>query len=71
MIFFFIIFSNFSRKLEDFLYELYAEIMETKSRYEYQDEFIFDLYEDNLSKIFNKHVIERRKKYYEENKVQF
>lgn len=66
-----IIFSNLPRKLEDFLYELHAEIMVTKSRYEYQDEFIFDLYKDELSSIFNNQVVERGKRYYRENKVEF
>jgi len=66
-----IIFDNLPRKLENFLYELHAEIMGTRSRYEYQDEIIFDLYHDNLNKIFSKKIIERGEIYYKEGKVKF
>lgn len=64
-----IIFNNLPRKLDDFLYELHAELMETKSRYEYQDIFIFDLYNDDLNKLFSKKIVERGEKYYKEGKV--
>ena len=68
---FILIFNILPKKLDDFLYELQAEIMDTKSRYEYQDTFLFDLYNDNLNKIFNDKVIERGEKYYKDNKVCF
>ena len=59
------------KKLDNFLYELHAEIMDTKSRYEYQDALLFDLYEEDLGKIFHNKIIERGKKYYKEEKVKF
>lgn len=68
---FIIIFNNLPKKLGDFLYELHAEIMNTKSRYEYQDAFIFDLYKDDLNKVFNKKIIERGNIYYKEKKIEF
>lgn len=68
---FVLIFNNLSRKLEDFLYELHAEIMNTRSKYDYHDFFTFDLYNDNLNELFNKKIIERANKYYKEEKVKF
>ena len=65
------IFENLPKKLEEFLYELHADIMETRTKYEYHDEFDFDLYEGDLTTIFNDKTIERGKKYYKENKVKF
>lgn len=68
---FVIIFDNLPRKLDNFLYELHAELMETRSRYEYQDSFTFDLFKDDFKKIFNKKIIERGESYYKEGKVKF
>jgi len=66
-----IIFNHLPKKLDNFLYELHAELMETRSRYEYQDTFIFDLYNDDLKKLFSKKIIERGEKYYKEGQVKF
>ena len=65
------IFDNLPRKLEDFLYELHAEVMHTKSKYEYRDIITFDLYQDDLSKIFDKKIIENTEKYHKQSKVKF
>lgn len=65
------IFNELPRKLDNFLYEVHAELMNTKTKYEYHDLFIFDLYNDNLNKLFSKNIIERGNKYYKEEKVKF
>lgn len=68
---FIIIFNHLPRRLTEFLEELHAEIMHTKSIYEYQDNLNFDLFNDDLENIFNKTIIKRGKEYYKENKVTF
>ena len=65
------IFDNLPRKLEDFLFELHAELMDTKSKYEYRDSIIFDLYKDDLSKIFDKKIIEKENKNNKKEQVKF
>lgn len=65
------LFNYLPRRLEEFLIELHAEIMNTKSNYLYNNEIYFDLYNDDLTNIFNKKILERGYKYYEENKVTF
>lgn len=66
-----IIFKSLPYSLEYFLYQLHAEIMGTKSRYEYHDCFNFDLYKDDLKKIFDDRVIKNGKKFYKYNCVEF
>lgn len=66
-----IIFNALPNRLDYFLYELHAEIMDTKSRYEYHDCFKFDLYNDDIKKIFNDRVIKNGNKYYKDNSVEF
>ena len=66
---FVLIFNNLPRKLDNFLYELHAELMNTKSQYEYNDTFEFDLFNDDLEILFNDKIIERGKKY--NDKVKF
>ncbi len=68
---FIIIFSNLPRKLQGFLIELHAELENDVTRYECKKEFSFDLFHDDINKIFAFPIIERGKKYYEENKVKF
>lgn len=68
---FIIIFNNLPKKLDNFLYESHAEITNTKTQYEYNDEFNFDLFNDNLENIFYKNIIERGSEYYNSNKVKF
>lgn len=65
------IFENLPKKLEEFLYELHGDLMETRTKYEYHDELEFDLFEGDLTEIFGEKIIERGKKYYKENKVKF
>ena len=48
---FIIIFNHLPRRLTEFLEELHAEIMHTKSIYEYQDNLNFDLFNDDLENI--------------------
>lgn len=66
-----IIFNSLPRKLQGFLYELHAELENNVTRYEYKKEFSFDLFNDDINKIFAYQIIERGKKYYEEEKVKF
>ena len=68
---FIIIFNNLPRKLQNFLFELHAELENDVTRYEYKKEFSFDLFNDDINKIFAFQIIDRGKKYYEENKVKF
>ena len=68
---FILIFNNLPRKLDNFLYELHAELMNTKSQYEYNDTFEFDLFNDDLEILFNDKIIERGKQYYQKDKLKF
>lgn len=68
---FIIIFNHLPRRLTEFLEELHAEFMHTKSKYEYQDNINFDLFNDDLEQLFNKTILSRGINYYEENKVKF
>lgn len=68
---FIILFNNLPRKLQNFLFELHAELENNVTRYEYKKAFSFDLFNDDINQIFAFPIIERGKKYYEENKVQF
>ena len=68
---FVIIFNNLPKKLDSFLYELHAELMNTRSRYEYNDSIIFDLYNDDLNRVFYKKIIERAEQYYNDGQVKF
>lgn len=65
------LFNYLPRNLEEFLQELHAEIMNTKENYLYNNEIYFDLYNDDLTNIFNKKILDKATKHYEENKVTF
>ena len=39
--------------------------------YEYKEEFDFDLFNDDIDKLFRFQIVERGKKYYEEDRVEF
>lgn len=68
---FVIIFQNLPKKLENFLYELLAEVTGTKEKYEYKKELSFDLFNENLDKLFSSKILERGENYYLENKVKY
>ena len=68
---FIMIFNNMPRNYQELLFKLHAELMNDVTRYEYKKEFNFDLFNDDINKIFALQIIERGKNYYEENKVKF
>lgn len=68
---FIIIFNNLPRKLQNFLFELHAELENDVTRYEYKEEFSFDLYHDDINEIFDSLIIKRGMKYYEEERVKY
>jgi len=63
------IFDNLPRKIDNFLYELQAELMGTKSKYNYTDVFLFDLFNDPLDLIFDKKMIELGEISYKEDSI--
>lgn len=65
------IFNYLPRRLTEFLVELQAEVMNTRSSYEYQDCLFFDLFHDNLESLFDKSILDRGKSGYENNEVIF
>lgn len=65
------IFSNMSKKFEDFLYILMAKITESTSKYDYKEEFYFDLFKDDIDKLFDYLIVQRGRRYYSESKVEF
>ena len=67
----FTVFNTLPRRLETFLFELHAALTNTTIRYEYKQEFKFDLFNDDLSTIFDEEIINRGKKYHEEGRVSF
>lgn len=66
-----IIFDSLPRKLHAFIEELGAEIIGNTNKYEYTEEFNFDLFKDNIDTLFGNAVTEKGKKYYEEGRVFF
>lgn len=66
-----VIFDNLPRKLNSFLEELGAEIIGNTKKYEYTEEFKFDLFNDDLDKLFDYQIIERGKEYHKEGRVFF
>lgn len=68
---FVIIFKNMPRFYENFFFEITAEFTDTTERYEYKKEFDFDLFNSDIDKLFSNQIIERGKKYYEQEKVIF
>ena len=65
------IFNSLPRRLENFLFEMHAELTNTKIRYEYKQEFDFDLFNDDLNSLFDNKIVYRGKKYREEGRVSF
>lgn len=68
---FIVIFKNMPKKLENFLFEILARLTGSTTKYEYKKEFEFDLFNDDIDKIFAYKISERGKKYYEEHKVTY
>ena len=68
---FIFIFRNMPKQYEPFLFELLAKLTDTTEKYEYKKEFEFDLFEDDIDKLFSYQIVQRGKKYYEESKIKF
>lgn len=65
------VFKNMPRKYEGFMYELLAKLTGSTEKYEYKKEFDFDLFNGDINKIFRYPIVQRGKKYYEEDKIEF
>ena len=65
------IFRSMPKQYEGFLYEILAKLTGTTEKYEYKKEFDFNLFEDDIDKLFNYQICQRGKKYYEESRVKF
>ena len=68
---FIFIFKNIPKKYEGLLYMILAKLTDSTEKYEYKENFEFDLFKGNIDKIFQYQIVERGKKYYEEDKVTF
>jgi len=68
---FLLVFQNMPRRYEPFLYKLLAKLTDSTERYEYKEEFSFDLFNEEINKIFKYPIIQRGKQYYEEGKIKF
>ena len=65
------VFKNMPRKYEGFMYELLAKLTGSTEKYEYKKEFEFDLFNGDINEIFRYPIVQRGKKYYEEDKIEF
>ena len=68
---FIFIFRNMPKKYEVFLFEILAKLTDTTERYEYKKEFNFDLFNDDIDKLFSYQICQRGKKYFEEERIKF
>ena len=65
------IFQNLPKKLEGFLYEIISSLTGQTTKYEYQKEFDFDLFNDDINSLFDERIIERGSEYYDDKRVLF
>lgn len=68
---FMIIFNNCPKKIESYFFEISAILTNTKSSYTYNDSIKFNLEKDDIDKLFDDQVIDRGKKYYEDDQIKF
>ena len=68
---FIFIFRNISKDYEPFFHEIMAIFTDRTKSYEYKKEINFDLFNDNLDDIFEKHIAIRGKDYYTGGSVKF
>ena len=66
-----LIFSSLPKKLNGFGEEMVALFFGTRKKYEYQEETAFDLFNDNLEKLFEYQILERGKEYHSEGRIFF
>lgn len=65
------IFHSMPKMYEPLFHELLANFSNSTEKYEYKKEFSFDLFEGDIDKLFKHQIVERGKRYYEENKIKF
>lgn len=65
------IFHSMPKMYEPLFHELLANFSNSTEKYEYKKEFEFDLFEGDIDKLFKHQIVERGKRYYEENKIKF
>ncbi|MGM9876820.1 MAG: SWIM zinc finger domain-containing protein [Bacilli bacterium] len=65
------VFRNMPKKYEGFLFEILAKLTDTTEKYEYKREFDFDLFNDDIDRLFSFQICQRGKKYYDEGKIKF
>lgn len=66
-----VIFNNLPHKLDVFFKEISAAIFGNTTKYEYKEEFKFDLFQDNPDTLFFPQIIERGKEYHQQGRVLF
>lgn len=65
------LFQNLPKKLEGFFYEMISSLTGETIKYEYKKEFEFDLFNDDIDKIFAPKIVERGLEYYDDGSVLF
>ena len=68
---FIIIFNNCPKKIEGFFFEIVALITNCENKFTYNDEIEFDLFNDNINKLFDDNIIDKGLKYYEDDQIKF
>lgn len=68
---FLIIFDNIPKKYSPLYLELASEFFGTRKQYEFDDTINFDLYNDELERLFKKDTIQKGTTYFKENRVFF
>lgn len=66
-----IIFNNLPKKTTCFGDEILASFLGNTAKYKYEDEINFDLFNDDIDKLFDNQIIERGREYYEQKRVFF
>lgn len=66
-----ILFNTAPRKLQNFFFELFATLNDKESEYKYKSVIKFDIFKDDLKKIFNETIYKRGEKYFKESRVLF
>jgi len=66
-----IVFENLPNKLISLFLEMSAAIVGNTNKYEYQEEFAFDLFNGELDTLFEQHIKTRGEDYYENGRVFF
>lgn len=63
------IFDHISQNYRFLLDKIFAELTNSKERYEYKKEFDFDLFNGDIDNLFDEKIVARGHKYYKENRI--